>query len=192
MGESSVGKTLLVHKFIDDESTEDFKATIGADFFTKTFKINDSEVDVQIWDTAGEERFHSISSSFYRGTDACILVYDLTNKASFNKLEVWLNDLKEKADIDNIENFSLMVFGNKLDLAENSRDVSIESGQNWAREHNCLFMEVSAKTQENVSKGFDELLCHFLENRVEKADVTQFSLKIVKETGKEKKNDSCC
>ena len=152
MGDSSVGKTTLIHSFVNNEFCEDFKATIGADFFSKTVTVDGTTIDLQIWDTAGEERFHSVGVAFYRGTDACLLVYDITQIDTFKRVGVWLDDLLNKAGITNPDAFPIMLFGNKIDLAD-QRQVPTEEARQWANSKRCSFFEVSAKTQENVEDG---------------------------------------
>ena len=90
IGESGVGKTALMNKFVCDKFSEHYKSTIGADFHNKEIKIkNDVLMTMCIWDTAGQERFQSLGNAFHRGTDACFMVYDVTNKESFDKLDKW-------------------------------------------------------------------------------------------------------
>mmetsp|Transcript_15296 Transcript_15296/g.19848 ORF Transcript_15296/g.19848 Transcript_15296/m.19848 type:complete len:113 (+) Transcript_15296:39-377(+) len=89
LGDSGVGKTSLMNQYVNQRYTEQYKATIGADFLTKEVTIEDKLVTLQIWDTAGQERFQSLGVAFYRGADACILVYDITNAKSFDGLDTW-------------------------------------------------------------------------------------------------------
>ena len=118
LGDSGVGKTTIIHKYVYDEYRVDFKATIGADFSSKSIQISENEtLELNIWDTAGEERFHSIGAMFYRGVEAAILVYDITQVESFKHIIKWKNDLCLKAGLGNDEKIPIIVFGNKLDLA---------------------------------------------------------------------------
>ncbi|EAY23401.1 small GTP-binding protein, putative [Trichomonas vaginalis G3] len=190
MGDSSVGKTTLIHSFVNNEFCEDFKATIGADFFSKTVTVDGTTIDLQIWDTAGEERFHSVGVAFYRGTDACLLVYDITQIDTFKRVGVWLDDLLNKAGITNPDAFPIMLFGNKIDLAD-QRQVPTEEARQWANSKRCSFFEVSAKTQENVEDGFTEVLRKFLQNH-DRAVQTSPGFKISPAPQKPKKESACC
>lgn len=186
LGDSGVGKTTIIHKFINQEFRADFKATIGADFSTKTCFAGNKQVELQIWDTAGEERFHSVGAAFYRGTDACILVYDITNHLSFERLDVWRKDLIEKADIDSTD-FPFIIFANKCDL-EDQRQVSISEAESFANTYSCMLFEVSAKSGQNVEKGFQTLAEQFLKssNKVRTVDI---SFKVTDTTSN---NKGCC
>ena len=192
MGDSGVGKTTLIHSFVNNEFCEDFKATIGADFSSKTVTVDGVEIDLQIWDTAGEERFHSVGAAFYRGTDACLLVYDMTQPETFKRVSIWLDDLVSKAGITNIESFPLMLFGNKLDLAE-QRGVPTSEAQSWADTKKCGFFEVSAKTQENVEEGFQHVLRKYLQNHDRSIQTSELGFKIQpNQPAPEPKKEGCC
>ena len=191
MGDSGVGKTTLIHSLVNNEFCEDFKATIGADFSSKTITVDGVEIDLQIWDTAGEERFHSVGAAFYRGTDACLLVYDITQPESFRRVNIWLDDLVSKAGVTNIETFPLMLFGNKSDLAE-QRAIQASEAQAWAETKKCGFFEVSAKTQENVEKGFEEVLRKFLQNHDRAVQTSQLGFKLQPNQPKPEKKEGCC
>merc|ERR1712087_731247 len=97
LGESGVGKTALLHKYVSNQFIENHKATIGADFMTKEIEIDDKLITLQMWDTAGQERFKSLGNSFYRGADAAILVYDITDKATFTKIDEWRSNFLKLA-----------------------------------------------------------------------------------------------
>ena len=168
LGDSGVGKTTLIHNYVNNEFRADFKSTIGADFTAKSIDVGNQTVDLQIWDTAGEIRFHSVGAAFYRGTDACILVYDITSHESFERLQMWQDDLYTKCGIDDRENFPLIVFGNKCDLEE-TREVAKEEAERWANDHsNASLIEVSAKSGLNIEDGFKRLISVFLEKSLVK------------------------
>lgn len=100
LGDSGVGKTSLMNQYVNNKFSEQYKATIGADFCTKDVTIDDKLVTLQIWDTAGQERFQSLGVAFFRGADACILVYDMTNPKSFESLDKWRKDfLQNVSDV---------------------------------------------------------------------------------------------
>ena len=100
LGDSGVGKTSLMNQYVNNKFSEQYKATIGADFCTKDVTIDDKLVTLQIWDTAGQERFQSLGVAFFRGADACILVYDMTNPKSFESLDKWRKDFLQNVSDD--------------------------------------------------------------------------------------------
>ncbi|KAJ3313244.1 Ras- protein Rab-7A [Boothiomyces sp. JEL0838] len=104
--------------YIHSKFTNSFRATIGADFISKTVQMGDRQVSIQIWDTAGQERFLSLSSAFYRGADACILVYDVTKPESFHNLTTWIHNFIQNSNITQPEKFPFYIIGNKIDLVE--------------------------------------------------------------------------
>lgn len=131
--------------------------TVGVDLRIKVLEnfVVGKRIKLTIWDTAGQERFRSLTSSYYRGTQGVILVYDVTNRESFNNLkETWLKELAVYADLDDL---ILMVVGNKIDLEEDRR-VSTEEGLELAKELSALFMESSAKTRIGIKAIFEELV----------------------------------
>lgn len=171
LGDSGVGKTTLIHRYVDSEFRADFKATIGADFNSKSITIDDTDVDLHIWDTAGEERFHSVGATFYRGTDACVLVYDVTQRESFNRLKTWEEDMFAKSGIERA-GFPIIVFGNKADLDE-QRQVSFEEGEHYGKQWGVPVLEVSAKSGVNLEEGFNKLVELYLQQNHEKKKVQE-------------------
>lgn len=152
VGESGIGKSCLLLRFADDSFTDVFISTIGVDFKIKTVDINSKCVKLQIWDTAGQERFRTITTTYYRGAHGVILCYDITDKASFNKLANWLGEIQKFAKEDVV----ILVVGTKLDLAER-REVSTQEGQDFANKYGMKFLETSAKTNAGVTEAFMEL-----------------------------------
>ena len=126
LGAQGVGKTSLMERFVAAKFSSQYKATIGADFSTKDVTVGDELVTLQIWDTAGQERYQSLGTAFYRGADACVLVYDVSEAASFQKLETWRNTFIQSADIKDARDFPFVVLGNKSDL-ESSKHVVLPS-----------------------------------------------------------------
>ena len=153
IGDTSVGKTNILSKYLTDEFDAKSKATVGVEFGVKNFKIENNIVKVQIWDTAGEERYRSITNAYYKGAKGSLLVYDITNKKSFENVEKWISDLKANAD----EDISMILLGNKTDL-EDKRVVSTEEGKNKAEFYNLTFMETSALNGNNIQEAFNELI----------------------------------
>lgn len=115
LGDANVGKTSLLTRYTEDKSPISTKPTIGADFKKKEVVINESTVTVQIWDTAGQERYQSIGYSFYRGSDCCVIAFDITNRQSFENLSKWKEAFIENAVPSNSDNYPFICMGNKLD-----------------------------------------------------------------------------
>lgn len=145
LGDSGVGKTSLMHQYVNHKFDSRYKATIGADFLTKDVEINGRVVTLQIWDTAGQERFQSLGSAFYRGADACILVFDVTQQESFAHVGSWLSEFSIQAG----RRDSVLV-GNKTDLEER-RQVSSKTVQAW-----CARQNAEAASNNNAGLGSDE------------------------------------
>jgi len=157
IGESGVGKSSLLLRFTDDAFDPEQAATIGVDFKVKTVKVNHGDrVKLAIWDTAGQERFRTLTPSYYRGGQGVIVVYDVTNRDSFSKVENWLTELETySTNLDLVK----MLVGNKCDLeSQGERSVAKEEGQKLARKHQMMFIEASAKTREGVACAFEELV----------------------------------
>ena len=157
IGDSSVGKSCLLKKFIDGTFYNNFDTTIGVEFGAKLISCNNKNIKLQIWDTAGQETFRAITKSYYRSSSGIILVYDVTQRSSFNNITSWINDLKEI----NISNRPVILIGNKIDLIE-TRQVEKEEGEQLADNHGFLFKEISVKLNSNVATIFNELAEHIL------------------------------
>ena len=151
LGESGVGKTALLQKYINNTFTEDHKSTIGADFFTKKLEINDKLITLQIWDTAGQERFQSLGKAFYRGANAVILVFDQSNRKSFDKVDHWkaqFEEVNEESEEDGSK-FPFLLLNNKCDLEQ--RAVSLNEADQYAQANNMIFYECSALNGKNIN-----------------------------------------
>ena len=158
IGDSAVGKTSLLLKFTDGAFSDQATATIGAEYKEKEITLNNRKIILQIWDTSGQERFHSLTQNFYRGSDGILFVFDVTNKESFHNLEYWLNEAKE-------DDVKKILIGNKIDLP--SRTISKERMENLGKRYNLKSFETSAKTGENVEKIFTEIAELILANKSE-------------------------
>jgi Ras-related protein Rab-2A len=123
--------------------------TIGVEFGARMITIDNRQIKLQIWDTAGQESFRSITRSYYRGAAGALLVYDITRRETFNHLTRWLEEARQNAN----QSMVIMLIGNKSDL-DHRRQVSKEEGEQFAREHNLIFLETSAKTAANVEEAF--------------------------------------
>mmetsp|Transcript_34956 Transcript_34956/g.53661 ORF Transcript_34956/g.53661 Transcript_34956/m.53661 type:complete len:192 (+) Transcript_34956:3-578(+) len=159
IGDSGVGKTSLIQMFEHSRFTDNFKPTIGADFSNKEITIDGRIVMLQIWDTAGQERYQSLGTAFYRGADCCLLVYDVTNKASLDNIENWKNSFLQKSMVVQPDSFPFLVVGNKSDL-EDERAVSMEQAERVVKEDigdSIEHIETSAKDNVNVTQAFIQL-----------------------------------
>jgi len=155
IGESGVGKTALLHKYVTDKFITDHKSTIGADFHTQEFTTENKTITLQIWDTAGQERFQSLGNAFYRGADACILVYDISDEASFKKIDAWRTKFIQQAGIDAPNEYPFLLVGNKADLQNRAVDKS--EGTGYASRNKMMFFETSAKTGTDVRTAFEKV-----------------------------------
>ncbi|XP_047322334.1 ras-related protein Rab7-like [Impatiens glandulifera] len=156
LGDSGVGKTSLMNQYVHNKFSQQYKATIGADFVTKELQIDDRLVTLQIWDTAGQERFQSLGVAFYRGADCCVLVYDVNVIRSFDTLDNWHDEFLKQANPDNPKNFPIMLLGNKIDIdGGNSRVVSDKRAKDWcASKGDIPYFETSAKEGINIDAAF--------------------------------------
>ena len=150
IGNICVGKTSLLARYADNSFKESYANTIGVDFRVITLKYKDIIAKVHIWDTAGNERFKSITINYYRSSHGFIYVYDITSKESFENLDMWINLTNENCGTNAI-NF---LVGNKSDL-EKEREVSKEEGEEFAKKYDLIFIETSAKNNDNVGKLFE-------------------------------------
>nr|XP_032642067.1 ras-related protein Rab-18 [Chelonoidis abingdonii] len=153
IGESGVGKSSLLLRFTDDTFDPELAATIGVDFKVKTISVDGNKAKLAIWDTAGQERFRTLTPSYYRGAQGVILVYDVTRRDTFVKLDNWLNELETYCTRNDIVK---MLVGNKID--KENRAVDRNEGLKFARKHSMLFIEASAKTCDGVQCAFEELV----------------------------------
>jgi len=157
LGDSGVGKTSLLERYINNKFSLMYKATIGADFMTKEIEVRHNRlITLQLWDTAGQERFQSLGTSFYRGADCCILVYDVTIRETFENLNFWRKEFILHSGISSIEaeNYPFVVLGNKIDKGV-ERAVTFKECERWCQKNgNIPYLEVSAKDSTNVEQAF--------------------------------------
>ena len=141
IGDSSVGKSALVYRFINNKLLADPKATVGISFFKQTLwdPVMNQQYPLQIWDTAGQEKFQSVTTHHYRAADGALLVFDIANERSFQNLDKWLSELRENTDPSVV----VALVGTKTDLAS-QRQVASERAQSYARSNGLLYMETSA------------------------------------------------
>ena len=159
VGDLSSGKTNIVTQYISHKFVQDSQPTIGVEMFNKDFQINEDKVSAQIWDTAGQEKYNALTSSYYKGAKGALVVYDITQESTFLKVEQFVKDLREKSD----KNVHMILVGNKIDLEEN-RKVSKEEGKILADKLKMGFFEVSAKN----GTGIEDLFKNLIDNVYEK------------------------
>lgn len=184
LGESSVGKSSLVLRFVKGQFHEYQESTIGAAFLTQTIHLNDVAVKFEIWDTAGQERYHSLAPMYYRGAQAAIVVYDITNQDTFERAKNWVKELQRQAT-----GIVIALAGNKIDL-NSMRSVQTDESQTYAYENGLLFMETSAKTSANVTEIFKAIAEKLPKN--ETASTTGQGRRLVESEGTNKSLSSCC
>lgn len=153
LGDQSVGKTSIITRFMYDNFDRHYQATIGIDFLSKTMYLEDRTVRLQLWDTAGQERFRSLIPSYIRDSSVAVVVYDVTNRASFLNTSKWVEDVRAERGNDVV----ICLVGNKTDLGNEKRQVSTEEGEEKASKDELLFMECSAKAGYNVKSLFRKL-----------------------------------
>ena len=153
LGDQSVGKTSIITRFMYDNFDRHYQATIGIDFLSKTMYLEDRTVRLQLWDTAGQERFRSLIPSYIRDSSVAVVVYDVTNRASFLNTTKWIEDVRAERGTDVV----ICLVGNKTDLGNDKRQISTEEGEEKANKEGLLFMECSAKAGYNVKSLFRKL-----------------------------------
>ncbi len=153
VGDSFVGKTNMMSKYLKNEFKSDSKATVGVEFGSKEFNIEGHSINAQIWDTAGQERYKAITSAYYKGAKGAFVVYDITRKDSFASIDKWISDLTSVAD----KKLTIVVIGNKCDL-EDQRQVTKEEGEEKANQLQVAFLETSALSGANLDKAFEMMI----------------------------------
>ena len=160
LGDQSVGKSCILNRFMNDTFTEEYQATIGLDFQSKNVQIDNQDIHLLLYDTAGQEKFRALIPMYTRDANIILLVYDVTSKDSFLHLSDWLRDLTNVKK----EEVIFAVVGNKTDL-DDRREVNSNEGENYAKEHDFIFKEVSAKTGDGINELFDVILKEMLKNK---------------------------
>lgn len=159
IGDWGVGKSNIILRITQDAFDPDSRATLGIEFSQKLIELHKQKALIQIWDTAGQDRYKAITSAYYRAAVGAILVYDISNRSSFDNLNTWIAEIKSNTP----ENTSIMLLGNKVDL-NNERVVSFDEGFDYAKHYKIIFNEVSALTGEGVCDSFCELIGKVYEN----------------------------
>ena len=163
IGESGVGKTSLIRRYTNNIFNSNHLETIGIEFYSREERINNKIIQIKFWDTAGQEIFHSLTKNFYRKADGIIIVYDITNKESFERVQDWI-----KSVYDNTETYKeiqMIIVGNKIDLEE-MREVRKEDGLKIGKYYEIDFFEASAKNAEGVNNFMIKIIGDILNNKV--------------------------
>jgi len=192
VGECSVGKTALTQRLVYDMYNKKMDATIGVDYSTKILKMTDSSlVKLQMWDTAGQENFISLIRTYYKDVGGAIIMFDLCDRRTFNRVHFWYNELKKNA----LEDYPIIIIGNKLD---GLRVVTDYEAQEMAKNLDCLYAEISVKTGQNTFEAIQKFTEHLYSKREEltafrSSVLDEFRLKI--EGGRPKPRENvydCC
>ena len=163
IGESGVGKTSLIRRYTNNIFNSTHLETIGIEFYNREERINDQIIQIKIWDTAGQEIFHSLTKNFYRKADGIIIVYDITNRESFEKVQHWIKSVYDNSDT--YKEIQMILVGNKIDLEEN-REVTKEEGIKLGKYFEIDFFEASAKNEEGVRDFMIKIIGDILSNKV--------------------------
>ena len=151
IGDAAVGKSNLLLRFTQNDFKNEYQLTIGVEFGAKNIEINNKKFRLQIWDTAGQENYRSITRAYYKNSVCAILVYDISNRESFEHISNWIEDCLAQSP----KTVFMVLVGNKSDL-EDYRQVTFKEGEEMAKNNNIMFFETSAKTGENVEKIFED------------------------------------
>jgi Ras-related protein Rab-8A len=152
IGESGVGKTCIAQRFVKDKFNKNHLATIGVDYFDKKLHINNKDIRLKIWDTAGQERFKTLTAQYYKGADGILLVYDVTDEESYEKIRDWMGQITLNTKKDDI---GLVLLGNKCDIQQ--RKVTKGMGDKLGEELKIKYFETSALSGQGINESFEEL-----------------------------------
>lgn len=167
IGDSGVGKSNILSRFIKGEFEIDSKHTIGVEFSAKTLTIDNKTIKIQVWDTAGQERYRAITNAYYRGANGALIVYDITKRGTFDNLNRWIGELLEHTQNNQLKNIPFLLVGNKADLCQ-SRQVSTDEGILFSKNHktnDIHFIETSAMTDLNIDHAFNTLIKNIYESQ---------------------------
>ena len=186
IGESGVGKTCILRRFVENKFLKNHLATIGIDFKTKTLNINNQEIKLKIWDTAGQERFRNITTQYYKGADGIVLVYDVTDEASYEKIKDWMDQILSNTQQEEI---GLVLLGNKCDMEP--RNVTEDQGKKMAEELKISYFETSALTGQGIKEAFEQLTRDIMKKKGV-GDGSGENIDLAKTKKKKKKDGDCC
>ena len=191
LGDSSVGKTSILLKYISNKFDESSISTVGVDYMDKIIDYNKFKIKLQIWDTSGEEKFRTITKNFYRNADGLLVVFDLTKKESYDHIRSWINEAKENND-----KLKTILIGNKLDLKD-ERMVTIDVAKQFAEKNNLKYIETSAKDGTNINESFQAIIDLLFDGKSSEEILHEFtkqdsSLSVVDDSMEVKKKKACC
>ena len=193
IGDSAVGKTAILLKYVDNKFPEEHICTIGVEYKDKFLYRTDYKIKLQIWDSAGQERFHSITKNIYRGTNGVFFVYDIINRGTFNNVKKWIKDTQE---IDN--SIKGVIIGNKIDLND-KRKIEKNELEELSKKYNMSCIETSAKNGTNIKEAFDLLINELLKNKSLEEIIKIFGRhysedvsQITEKTEAQNKKKKCC
>ncbi|NXP13733.1 RAB17 protein, partial [Thinocorus orbignyianus] len=187
LGSTSVGKSSLAYQYVKNDFKESLP-TVGCSFFTQILKLEVATIKFEIWDTAGQEKYHSVCHLYYRGAHAALLVYDITKKETLNRAKLWLRDLEKEFLPGEIV---IALVGNKIDLAA-EREVATEEGEEFARTKGLLFMETSAKSSHQVNDIFMAIAQELLQREQEKTSASSLHGRSTVDLGESGVRTRCC
>ena len=201
IGNSGVGKSCLLFQFIEDRFKGGLEPTIGIEFGTKVMSVQDKTIRLQIWDSAGQENYRSITRSYYRNTICAFLIYDITSRKSFDDVKIWLDEAKTYGN----SSMYFVLLGNKCEVKE-AREVSAAEGAKFAADNGLLYFETSAKENINVKSAFEQIVDRIL-NDIKKGIIdpynevlgvkvgtnsTKQNFLASRLNGENKRKDNCC
>ena len=173
LGDATVGKSSIVLRYSDNKFNDTILSTIGVDSKRKIIKVNGEKIKVSIWDTAGQEKFQNIVKQYYNGANGVLLIYDITSKKSFDRIQFWYDDLSKNS---NIEELFICLVGNKLDL-KNTRVITIDEAQKYAKKLDVPYFEVSAKSGEGIKELFNDIIKKIMD-KIKSNDLDEIEEKI--------------
>ena len=184
VGDSTVGKTNFIKKYVENKFNESYFASTGIDLITTSIKIEGKSFKIQIWDTAGQEKYRAMTKNLFLKTQGIVIIFDISNETSFINLKSWMNDIKEECSAD----IPMILVGNKLDL-EDKRVIDKERAMEFAKNEKLEYIETSSKTGENINKA----LSLIIEKIYQRADSnSNFSFTLDDGTVKKKSKKMCC
>ena len=184
VGDSTVGKTNFIKKYVENKFNESYFASTGIDLITTSIKIEGKSFKIQIWDTAGQEKYRAMTKNLFLKTQGIVIIFDISNEISFINLKSWMNDIKEECSAD----IPMILVGNKLDL-EDKRVIDKERAMEFAKNEKLEYIETSSKTGENINKA----LSLIIEKIYQRADSnSNFSFTLDDGTVKKKSKKMCC
>ena len=184
VGDSTVGKTNFIKKYVENKFNESYFASTGIDLITTSIKIEGKSFKIQIWDTAGQEKYRAMTKNLFLKTQGIVIIFDISNETSFINLKSWMNDIKEECSAD----IPMILVGNKLDL-EDKRVIDKERAMEFAKNKKLEYIETSSKTGENINKS----LSLIIEKIYQRADSnSNFSFTLDDGTVKKKSKKICC